>query len=158
MEKFVIDTIIKEQFDFYRNMCSFLSEFFDSTFDVPATLEKIEQWEKDNKTELPHQYKSWLLLSAESRILDGYIEFSWPTIGTLDEENDIVIIGVVMGDGEEVGIKRATGTVYSIYDGEEKEYSDFDDFLTYSTMYLEDLAEENMGNDWGDIFEEKYGK
>lgn len=64
MEKFVVDKIIAEQFEYYQNMCSLLSEFKDSTFAPPATLRKIERWEKENDTTLPHQYKSWLLLTS----------------------------------------------------------------------------------------------
>jgi len=41
MEIFIIDPIIKEQFEYYQNMCSLLSEFKNSTFAPPATLEKI---------------------------------------------------------------------------------------------------------------------
>ncbi len=43
MEKFVVDKIIAEQFEYYQNMCSLLSEFKDSTFAPPATLRKIEK-------------------------------------------------------------------------------------------------------------------
>lgn len=46
MEKFVVDKIIAEQFEYYQNMCSLLSEFKDSTFAPSAMFEKIEKWEK----------------------------------------------------------------------------------------------------------------
>ena len=157
MKEYEIDDIIKQQFEYYQNMCSLLSDFKDSHFDPPAEKGTIEQWEKDNNTYFPHQYKSWLLLSANSNILDGFIDFSWPEIGTLDEKNDIIIIASVIGDGETVYISRADNKVYSIFEGEIKEYDDFDDFLTIKSLYIESLAEEYLGDDWGDIYDERFG-
>lgn len=154
--KYEIDNIIKEQFDYYKNMCSLLSEFKDSEFGPPAEIEKIEQWEKDNNVKLPYQYKSWLLLTAESNILDMYIEFSWPTIGTLNEKNDIIIIASIIGDGETAYISRLNGKVFSLFEGEIKEYKDFDDFLTIQSLYIESMAEEYLGADWGDIYDELF--
>ena len=156
MEKFVIDPIIIEQFKYYQNMCSLLAEFKDSTFAPPAALEKINEWEEENDTVLPHQYKSWLMLTAESSILDQFIDFSWPEIGTLKEENDIIIIASVIGDGETVFISRSEGKIMSIFEGETKEYNDFDDFLTIKSLYIESMAEEFIGEDWGDIYDETF--
>ena len=156
MEKFVIDPIIKEQFEYYQNMCSILSEFVDSTFSSPATLEKIEKWEKENDTTLPYQYKSWLLLASESSILDQFIDFSWPLIGTLDNKNDIIIIASIIGDGETAYISRSNGKIFSIFEGEIKSYDDFDDFLTIESIYIESMAEEFIGEEWGDVYSSKF--
>ena len=114
MEKFVVDERIKHQFELYRNICDYLSEDYDSNFEQPAELSKIEQWEADNDTQLPYQYKSWLRLTSRALLLDGYIKFIWPMIGTLEEENDVVIIGARVGVEEEFGIERSSGIVYSI--------------------------------------------
>ncbi|MBR4361777.1 MAG: hypothetical protein IKP42_03420 [Ruminococcus sp.] len=153
---FEIDDIIKEQFDYYKNMCALLSEFKDSEFGPPAEIEKIEQWEKDNNVKLPHQYKSWLLLTAESSILDMYIDFSWPTIGTLNEKNDIIIIASIIGDGETAYISCTDSKMYSIFEGEIEEYEDFDDLLTCLSGFMEHSAEEYLGADWGDIYDERF--
>lgn len=157
MEKFIIDECIKDQFELYRNICTHLSEHYDSEFAPPAALEKIEQWEKDNDTKLPHQYISWLLLCSESNILDGYLEFSWPELGVLDEEDDIVSIGTRMGDGEEIGIMRSSGTVFTVFDGEVEEYDSFDDFLDTMEFYMEDKVKECFGGNWADDFNKKFG-
>ena len=154
--KYEIDDTIKEQFEYYKNMCALLSEFKDSDFGPPAEIEKIEQWEKDNNVKLPHQYKSWLLLTAESNILDMYIDFSWPTIGTLNEKNDIIIIASIIGDGETAYISRTDSKVYSIFEGEIEEYEDFDDLLTCLSGFMEHSAEEYLGDDWGDIYDERF--
>lgn len=156
MEKFAIDPIIKEQFEYYQNMCSLLSEFKDSTFASPATLEKIENWEKENDTELPHQYKSWLLLSESSRIIGGYIELKWPQLGCFDADNDVIIIGSIVGDGEELLISRKNGKIFSFFDGETEEYEDFDDLLTCLSGFIEHSAEKYLGADWEDIYDNKF--
>ena len=151
MEKFIIDPIIKEQFEYYQNMCSLLSEFKNSTFAPPTTLEKIEKWEKENDFTLPQQYESWLLLTSESSILDQFIDFSWPEIGTLDEKNDII------GDGETAYISRSNGKVFSIFEGVIKEYDDFDAFLSIKSLDIESMAEDFIGEGWEDLYDEKYG-
>ena len=156
MEQFVIDPIIKEQFEYYQNMCSLLSEFKESKFAPPATLEEIEHWEKENNAILPHQYKSWLMLTKESRILDGYIEFRWPELGCLDTVDDVIIIGSVIGDGEELLISRESNHILSFFDGETEEYNDFDDCLTTKSCYIESMAEDFIGEEWTDLYDEKF--
>lgn len=157
MKKFVVDECIKDHFDLYRNICDFLSEHYDSNFNEPAELSKIEQWEKENDTKLPHQYKSWLLLSSESSILDGYLEFTWPELGVLDEEDDTVTIGTRMGDGEDIGIMRSSNIVYTVFDGEIREFDDFEDFLTSMQLYMERLVKKHSGENWVEDFNKKYG-
>ena len=156
MENFVIDPIIKEQFEYYQNTCSLLSEFKNSTFAPPATLEKIEKWEKENDSPLPQQYKSWLLLTSESSILDQFIDFSWPEIGTLDEKDDIIIIASIIGDGETAYISRSNGKVFSIFEGEIKEYDDFDAFLSIKSLDIESMAEDFIGEEWEDLYDERF--
>ncbi|MBE6842552.1 MAG: hypothetical protein E7510_06935 [Ruminococcus sp.] len=157
MKEFIIDECIKDQFELYCNICSHLSEHYNSEFAPPATLEKIEQWEKDNDTELPHQYKSWLLLSSESNILDGYLDFIWPELGVLDEKDDSVVIGSRMGDGEALGIMRSSGIVFTVLDGEVREFDDFEDFLTCMQLYMERLVKEHFGKNWAEDFNKKFG-
>jgi len=156
MDKFVIDPIIKEQFLYYQNMCSLLSEFKDSVFASPATLEEIEHWEKANDTTLPHQYKSWLMLTKNSRILDGYIEFEWPGLGTLDDKDDIIVFASIIGDGETAYISRSDGKIFSIFEGQIKKYADFDDFLTIQALYIESMAEDFLGEKWGELYDERF--
>lgn len=157
MANFKIDECIKDQFELYSNICSHLSEHYSSEFEAGAQLEDIEKWEKDNKVKLPHQYKSWLLLTAEANVLDDYLEFTWPTLGTYEEENDIVNIGSRMGDGEELGFFRSTGKFYTAIDGEVEEYRTFDDLLDDLEFYMEDKIKECFGGNWAEDFNKKYG-
>ena len=156
MEKFVVDKAIVEQFEYYQNMCSLLSEFVDSTFSSPATLEKIEKWEKEKGVNLPHQYKSWLMLTESSRILGGSVEFRWPELGSFDAADDVIIIGDVIGDGEELLISCESGKIFSFFEGEIEEYEDFDDLLTCLSGYMEHSAEKYLGEDWGDVYSSKF--
>lgn len=156
MEKFIVDKTIVAQFEYYQNICSLLSEFVDSAFAPPAALDKIEKWEKEKGIKLPHQYKSWLMLTESSRILSGYIEFRWPKLGSLDASDDVIIIGDVIGDGEELMISCESGKIFSFFDGEMEEYEDFDDLLTCLSGFMEHSAENYLGEDWADEFDEKY--
>ena len=156
MDKFVVDQTIVEQFEYYQNMCSLLSEYVDSTFAPPATFDKIEKWEKENGLQLPHQYKSWLTLTESSRLLGGYVEFRWPELESFDADNDVIIIGEVIGDGEELLISCETGQIFSFFDGEMEEYEDFDDLLTCLSGFMEHSAEKYMGKDWEDIYSQKF--
>lgn len=157
MSNFNIDEAIKDWFELYKNVCDHLSGYYDSEFGSPAELKDIEQWEIDNNIELPDQYKSWLLLSSESNILDGYLELTFPEIGTYEEKDDIVSIGNRMGDGEVLGMFISTGTFFSALDNDIHEYEDFDDLLSYMLFYMENRIKEHFGKNWDKEFNKKYG-
>ena len=73
-----------------------------------------------------------------------------------ERKNDIIIIASIIGDGETVYISRLNGKFFSIFEGEIKEYKDFDDFLTIQSLYIESMAEEYLGADWDDIYDELF--
>ncbi len=157
MNNFIIDSVIKDDYDDLLNMCSLISEYKKTEFNAPASIEKIEAWEKDNNCELPYQYKSWLALTSEARVAGGYVEFSWPEIGRYEQDDDVIIIGSIMGDGENVLISRATGNVFSSFEDDDNEYEDFNDLLINIILYLEEYAEEFLGADWIKVYEERFG-
>lgn len=158
MANLVIDKEISGWFDHFRNFCDFMADAdYESEFKPGLTPEQIEEWEQENDTELPDQYKSWLMLTGRADILDGELELFAPEIGTLEEDDDIVIIGST-ADGSELGIRRADGTVYSVCDGELREYDDLDDLLTNRMAFLEEIAEDEMGEDWQEQFDEMFGE
>lgn len=157
MAEFKIDQCIKDWFELYSNVCSHMSEHYDSSFEKPATLEEIEKWEKDNDTKLPHQYISWLLLASEASIMDEYLVFTLPELGSFEEDNDVINIGTRMGDGEEIGIFRSTGKFYTSVDGETENYNTLDDLLDSMLYYMEDKLEECFGENWAEDFNKKFG-
>ena len=142
MAHFVIDNEIREWFDHFRKFCDLMADAdYESEFEPGLTLEQIEEWERENDTELPHQYKSWLMLTGHAYILGGELELSAPETGTLEEDDDIVIIGTT-GDGAEAGIRREDGTVYSMCDGDIRKFKDFDDLCRRVDEVGEDIGSE----------------
>ena len=71
-------------------------------------------------------------------------------------DDDVIIIGSVIGDGEELLISRESGEIFSFFDGETETYDDFDDLLTCLSGFMEDSAEKYLGADWGDIYDERF--
>ena len=67
-----------------------------------------------------------------------------------------IIIGAVVWDGEELLISRESGRFFSFFDGETEEYEDFDDLLTCLSGFMEHSAEEYLGADWSDIYDERF--
>ena len=66
------------------------------------------------------------------------------------------VIVISPGDGEELLISRESGKIFSFFDGETEEYEDFDDLLTCLSGFMEHSAEEYLGKDWGDIYDERF--
>lgn len=88
--------------------------------------------------------------------MDGYINFTFPQLGSFDATDDVIIIGDVIGDGEELLISCESGKIFSVFEGEIEEYEDFDDLLTCLSGFMEDSAEEYIGKEWGDIYDRKF--
>jgi len=159
MAEFIIDECIKETFEFYKNFCSYVSEDCDSEFDEPATLEKIEQWEKENNTELPHQYKSWLLLTSGCNLFNNTISMRFPKLGCMEEKDDIIIVGCNMGTESQYYIKRDTGTACFFCDSlmEETEFDSVEELL-YEIIYDGECEySDYLDEGWEDDFNNKYG-
>lgn len=143
---------VKDEFEDLKNISSMLEK--KTEFDAPCPSEKIEEWEKTNGVKIPEMYKSWLLLTSYARIMDGGIELFFPEISTSDNEN--VYIGSLGYGSDSLYFSQKTGAFYAIGDDRE-EYEDFLDFLTYVHVTLEDEAEEEYGEEWLEIYDEKFG-
>lgn len=152
---FIIDECIKEQFEYYKNMCELMSGYKNSSFDSPADIAKIEAWEKENNFNLPHEYKSWLMLTENADILNQYAIIQFPEFGDYMGENDVIIVGAVLSD-EEILLSCSTGVFFRVTDEGEEEYRDFDDMLADLSFYLEQCAENYIGTNWDDIYNERF--
>ena len=86
--------------------------------------------------------------------MDGGIELFFPEISTPDKED--VYIGSLGYGSDSLYFSKITGAFYAIGDDRE-EYEDFLDFLTYVHVTLEDEAEEEYGEEWLEIYDEKFG-
>ena len=86
--------------------------------------------------------------------MDGGIELFFFEISTPDKED--VYIGSLGYGSDSLYFSQKTGAFYAIGDDRE-EYEDFLDFLTYVHVTLEDEAEEEYGEEWLEIYDEKFG-
>ena len=142
---------VKDGFEDINKLSSILN--CDYSFDPPASYEEISDWEKDNNVRIPDMYKSWLLLTSFARIMDGRIELFFPEISDPDKED--VYIGCLGYGGDSLFFSKKTGAFYAIGD-EEEEYEDFLDFLTYVQITMEDEAEEEYGEEWLSLYDERF--
>lgn len=152
---FIINENIKEQFEYYTNMCELLCEYKDSSFAPPADIAKIEEWEKENKFSLPNEYKSWLMLTENADILNQYAVIQFPESGDYKDENDVIIVGTVLND-EELLLSRSTNVFFRVTSDGEQEYRDFDDMLADLSFYLEECAEDCIGENWDEVYDERF--
>lgn len=144
--------LIMESYDYLKNLCDFISEDYEYEFEKPATEEEINNWVIENNIEIPSMFKEWLLLTKNCGMADRCWRIFWPEI----EDDDNVLIGSFVGDGEYLYFSSKTGEFFTIFDGEVEEYDSFDSVLAYISADLEEKAEEIYGEDWTDEFDEKY--
>ena len=142
---------IKDDFDDINKISSILK--CDYGFDPPASSEEISNWEKDNNIRIPEMYKSWLMLTKFARIMGGVIELFFPKISTYDKED--VYIGSLGCGSDALYFSKNTGAFYSIGDDIE-EYEDFSDFLAHVYIRLEAEAEDEYGEEWLKIYDERF--
>ena len=151
----MIENIIQRVFDDFEDINKISSILNCSyKFDSPASSEEISDWEKDNNISIPDMYKSWLMLTKYARIMDGEFELFFPEISKIHK--DAVVIGSIGGSGKELLFSSKTGEIYSVDDEIEK-YEDFVDFLAHVYIRLEAEAEDEYGDSWTDIYDEKFG-
>ena len=145
---------VKDGFEDINKLSSILN--CDYSFDPPASYEEISDWEKDNNVRIPDMYKSWLMLTKYARIMGGEFELYFPEMSKYHK--GAVAIGSIGGSGEELLFSSKTGDIYSIDDeGEKEEYEDFVDLLAHVYIALENEAENEFGDSWTDIYDEKFG-
>lgn len=150
---FVINNEIKDAFDDIRNITSILSR--TSVFDQGVSIEELVDWEKNNLISMPDMYKSWLSLTSYSRIIEGEFEIFMPK--NSDEDSEGILIGIIGGGLRYLYFSKKDCSVYTIGD-ERIEYEDFNDFLSYVYIMLEDEAQDEYGEDWIEIFNEKFNQ
>lgn len=150
---FVINNEIKDAFDDIRNIASILSR--TSVFDQGVSIEELVDWEKNNVISMPDMYKSWLSLTSYSRIIEGEFEIFMPK--NSDEDSEGILIGIIGGGLRYLYFSKKDCSVYTIGD-ERIEYEDFNDFLSYVYIMLEDEAQDEYGEEWIEIFNEKFNQ
>ena len=143
---------VLDDFEDIKKISSMLN--CDYSFDPPASSDEISKWEKDNNVRIPDMYKNWLMLTRYARIMGGEFELFFPEISTSDKE-DVYIGSLGCGSGD-LYFSKNTGAFYAIGDDKE-EYKDFVDFLAHIYIRLEAEAEDEFGDSWTDIYDDKFG-
>lgn len=105
------------------------------SFNPPASEEEIADWERKNGISIPESYKDWLRFSNGSMICwDCFYSLERLIVGIKIEgniNNDLVIIGNVIGDGEFICFSRTTERIYWEDHGEITDFEDFKSVLNY---------------------------
>lgn len=122
------------------NLSNQLCEDYYFSFSQPLSDDEIAQIEKSNCIVIPESYKDWLRFSGCSEICGALAQFLDIRM-VMDNEKlsggDMVVIGYIMGDGEEVRFSKSNGGIFSFNHGQIHEYSSFKDVLIIIIEHLE---------------------
>jgi hypothetical protein len=144
--------LIRESYGYLKDLSEFVSDEYEYRFDAPATEEEIQNWETENKIQIPSMLKEWLLLTKNCDTANRCWQLYFPEIDEDEPEN--VLVGSFIGDGEYLYFSGKSGQFFTVFDGEVEEYDSFDSVLTSISVDLEEKAEEIFGEDWLEEFEE----
>ena len=144
--------LIRESYGYLKDLSEFVSDEYEYRFDAPATEEEIQNWETENKIQIPSMLKEWLLLTKNCDMANRCWQLYFPKIDEDEPEN--VLVGRFIGDGEYLYFSGKSGQFFTVFDGEVEEYDSFDSVLTSISVDLEEKAEEIFGEDWLEEFEE----
>lgn len=145
-----MDSEIKESFDDIQKICRLLNEKRTSKFDPPVTEKQISDWEKKNGITIPPSYKDWLLCTGHAYIYGFYCELFFPEVYN---DGNFILIGDIIGDGECLYFTKNDTTIYRDFEGDITEYESFDEFLVDLELDLEDFAEDELGENWTEIYD-----
>lgn len=125
---------IKKHFEEIVKLCEEkVEEYGDrgSYFMEPATEEEITEWEKENNTKIPEDYKEWLRLTKTSQMCQTIASFIFPNSKQPKFlPSDYVLIGYVVGDGEVLCFSKSTRKYITYFEGKvNEEYDDFEKVL-----------------------------
>ncbi len=100
-------------------------------FTAPDSEEDITKWEEENSITIPKSYKEWLKFTGNCEIDGTVAQFYKPADfrDSLDDDN-MIVIGEIIGDGGTVCFSKKTGKIASFCDGfEDMKFADFDKVL-----------------------------
>ncbi len=112
---------------------------YSYSFAPPIDEEKMTSWEKETGITIPESYKEWLRFSGESTINGTTASFFSPEKFHSDYvPDDLVVIGSVIGDGEDVCFSKETGHFIRFFEGKRRrECEDFKGVLNDIIELLE---------------------
>ena len=126
-----------------KDTCQILSDELGSCiFNRPASHEEVKLWEQENEVNLPDDFKD-MLKSSNGVTIDGRLVKIFPLKQIKTYENfskeipdDFIVIGNVIGDGEELCLSKKSGKFIVNDHGDYQEYNDFADFLDWVIKML----------------------
>ena len=100
---------------------------YSYSFDAPIDEEEMTSWEKETGITIPESYKEWLRFSGENEINGNTANFWGPkSFHSLYVPDDLVVIGSVIGDGEDVCFSKESGHFIRFFKGQRRrEREDF---------------------------------
>ena len=124
------------------NLCEELKEDYgddSSWFKPPATDEEIIALEVKHEIKIPESYKDWLRFTDSCQIrnllarLFGVQEMR---VNVEHYPEDYVIIGSIIGDGEDICFSKTTGEIICFSNEQIDEYNDFKVFLNNTIIRM----------------------
>ncbi len=146
---------VQEYYEDIRKLCAVIDELGGScTFDPPATEQDLQEAEQEIGCPIPELYKQWLMLTKYACMTDGGLELFMPQSC---DGTDYVCIGSVIGDGDDYYFNRKTGCFFREFEGREITLFDsFIDLLDDLYFWIEQCADDEYGDEWGDVYEEMF--
>lgn len=147
---------LENEFARIQELCFIAREEYGSRatyFGRGITLEELNDWEKRNDIIIPDSYKEWLRLTGQSMLLFDLLVLTMPEVNfDIVHNQDLVLIGRVIGDGEYLCFSRLTHEFFRYKDGVQRTYRDFKEFLKETIIRLLENSLENAekiqrGND-----------
>ncbi len=112
-------------------------------FNQAATIEDINEWEKNNNIHIPSSYKDWLLFSNGSILCDSSLKFYSLNDIVIDNDqkpynvpDEYIIIGSFIDIEEWYGFSRETGQIVIFGEYEETEVEGFEEILEILTKVM----------------------
>ena len=94
------------------------NELGRTTFAPACTEEKMAAWESANGIKIPESYKEWLRFTEECTIDGTTAQLFGPDHFRTDYvPSNLIVIGEVVGDGEQVCFDKETGEIVTWFEG-----------------------------------------
>lgn len=107
------------------------NELGRTTFAPACTEEKMAAWESANGIKIPESYKEWLRFTEECTIDGTTAQLFGPDHFRTDYvPENLIVIGEVVGDGEQVCFDKKTGEIVTWFEGARNfQFGEFSGFL-----------------------------
>ena len=131
------------------HLAGMLNEIREFEFHPPASETEIQELEQHLQVSLPEDYKNFLRFSNGARLNHFTAElYSVAEIISFSDMKkadwfpaEYVMLADIIGDGEVLCFSKKTKKIVRYFDGEEKEFETFTDFLEDMIDFIKRTAE-----------------